>query len=149
MQNDTMIRPMRFDDIDIVYKMERKLFPNPWPKVFFERDLEAPETVALIAEYEGRIVGYAISRCVDVKKLHITNIAVNEKYQRRGIATRLMINLERIAGERGCNYAYLEVRTNNDAAIDFYKRIGYDVSHIHKQYYIYGDDAYVMQKKLR
>jgi ribosomal-protein-alanine N-acetyltransferase len=143
-----MIRPMRFDDIDVVYNMERRLFPNPWPKVFFERDLESPETVALIAEYEGRVVGYAISRCVDVK-FHITNIAVDEKYQRRGIATRLMINLERIASERGCNYAYLEVRTNNNPAVNFYKKIDYDISHIHKQYYIYGDDAFVMHKKLR
>jgi len=148
MPKEIMIRSMRFEDLDLVYKMERKLFPNPWPKVFFERDLELTNTVALVAENEGEVIGYSLATCADVE-CHITNIAVDENHQRQGIAIKLMAELEQIANERGCTVAYLEVRTNNAVAINLYNKLGYRIMYVRKQYYIDGDDAYVMHKELK
>ncbi|UCG90932.1 MAG: ribosomal protein S18-alanine N-acetyltransferase [candidate division WOR-3 bacterium] len=138
---------MQREDLGRVYEIEVESFPNPWPRVFFENDLKSPKAVALVAENKTTIVGYSIATCVD-DELHITNIAVDKNYQRQGIATQLMDKLENIAEERGCTYAYLEVRTHNLAAINMYKNIGYNILYIRKQYYIDGDDAYVMSKEL-
>ena len=56
--------------------------------------------------------------------------------------------MESVAIERGCTFAYLEVRMNNAAAIGMYKNAGYGILHVSKRYYIDGDDAYVMHKEL-
>ncbi len=147
MLKESMIRVMRFEDLDDVYIMEQRLFPNPWPRYFFEKDLESNNTIALVTEHEGEVVGYALASCVDIE-FHITNIAVDENHQHQGIASRLMVELEHWAKERCCTSVYLEVRTNNTPAINLYKKLGYDVIYLRKQYYIDGDDAYVMHKEL-
>ena len=148
MPKEDMIRAMRFEDLDAVCSIEHGVFPNPWPRVFFEKDLEASNTVAFVAEEGGQLLAYAIGACVDVE-LHITNIAVAVGHQRRGIGLSLLRKMEDVAVERGCSFAYLEVRINNTAAISMYKKYGYDILYTRKKYYIDGDDAYVMHKELR
>jgi ribosomal-protein-alanine N-acetyltransferase len=148
MPKEGMIRVMRFEDLDAVCNIEHGVFPNPWPRVFFEKDLESSNTVAFVFEENGQIIGYAVGACIDVE-LHITNIAVAAGYQRRGTGLSLLQKMEDIAIERACNFAYLEVRTNNVAAINMYKKYGYDILYTRKRYYIDGDDAYVMHKELK
>lgn len=131
-----------------MYEIEKESFSNPWPRAFFESDLRTPTVIALVAEDKTTIVGYSIATYVDAK-LHITNIAVDKRCQRQGIATQLMDELERIANKRGCTYAYLEVRTNNLAAIHMYENLGYSILHTRERYYIDGDDAYIMHKELQ
>jgi ribosomal-protein-alanine N-acetyltransferase len=147
MPKDTIIREMRFEDLEAVCSIEHDVFPNPWPRVFFERDLESGKAVAFVALDDDRVVGYTIGACIDVE-LHITNIAVASEYQGRGIGSALLLKMERVAFERDCTFAYLEVRTNNVAAIKMYEKHGYDVLYTRKKYYIDGDDAYVMHKEL-
>ncbi len=141
------IRPMKFDDINQVYKLECELFPNPWPRWFFENDLQINDTIAYVAMNNIEIVGYALGRCVS-DELHITNIAVDKKYQRQGIARMMMQKLEETAKTKGCLYAYLEVRVNNEAAINLYKKFGYKILYTRANYYLDGADAYVMDKEL-
>jgi ribosomal-protein-alanine N-acetyltransferase len=148
MLREITIRQMHFDDIDNVYALEVRFFPNPWPRSFFEHDLVAKKTIAFIVECEKEVVGYSLASCND-GKFHITNIAVTKECQRKGIGTELMHRLERIALDRDCTYAYLEVRTDNTAAIKMYENLGYAISHRQRLYYINGDDAYVMNKELR
>ncbi len=148
MPREITIRPMYLDDIDKVHALEVELFPNPWPRSFFEHDLVAKRTIAFIIECEKEMIGYSLASCHD-GKFHITNIAVTKECQRKGFGTELVHRLERIALDRGCTYAYLEVRTDNIAAIKMYKDLGYAIARRHKLYYINGDDAYVMDKELR
>ena len=138
---------MRFDDLDAIYAIEQRVFPNPWPRYFFEKDLESGNTVAFVAVDNEQVVGYALGSCIDVE-LHITNIAVAEGNQRQGVGQSLLREMERIAIERSCAFAYLEVRTTNIAAINMYKNYGYDILYTRSRYYIDGDDAYVMHKEL-
>lgn len=139
---------MRFDDLDRVYNLEMELFPNPWPRSFFENDLRLEGSIALVVENQSTIIGFTLSSCEN-DKIHVTNIAVSKEYQRKGIASWLMRQVEKIALQRHCSYAYLEVRTNNVAAINLYLNLGYDISYTRKHYYIDGDDAYVMTKELQ
>jgi ribosomal-protein-alanine N-acetyltransferase len=138
---------MNFKDLDKVYELEHELFPNPWPRSFFEHDLISGKAIAFVVEYGHKLIAYSLASCQN-KKFHITNIAVHRKYQRTGIGTELMNRLEKIALDRGCAYAYLEVRTNNLAAIKMYENLGYSIVRKNELYYINGDDAYVMDKEL-
>jgi ribosomal-protein-alanine N-acetyltransferase len=139
---------MRFEDLDAVYSIEHGVFPNPWPRYFFEKDLTSVNTIAFVAVDNERVIGYTLGSCI-AHELHITNIAVVQEYQRRGVGLSLLKRLESVALERECTFAYLEVRTSNTAAIDMYKKYGYDILYTRKRYYIDGDDAYVMHKELK
>ncbi|UCG30082.1 MAG: ribosomal protein S18-alanine N-acetyltransferase [candidate division WOR-3 bacterium] len=148
MPKEIILRVMRFDDLDGVVEIERRVFSNPWPRYFFEKDLESGNTVAFVLENEGNIIGYAIGSCIDVE-LHISNIAVKEDFQRHCLGSRMLHEMEKVAIDRGCRFAYLEVRTTNVAAIAMYKNRGYNIMYIRKRYYLDGNDAYVMHKELR
>jgi ribosomal-protein-alanine N-acetyltransferase len=138
---------MHVRDLKKVYDLEVQLFPNPWPLSFFEADLRVPGTIAFVVESDGGLVGYCMSN-IGKEGYHITNIAISGEHQRKGIGSKLMYTLEAIARERGCTRAYLEVRITNKAAIQMYGKLGYKIDHVHKLYYMDGDDAYVMVKEL-
>lgn len=138
---------MLVNDLEQVYELEVRLFPNPWPLSFFEADLRVPGTIAFVVENEGELIGYSMSN-IGKEGFHVTNIAISQEHQRKGIGSKLMHMLEAIARECGCNRAYLEVRITNKAAIQMYKRLGYKIAHVQKLYYMDGDDAYVMEKEL-
>ncbi len=142
------IRPMKFSDIDQVYQIECEVFPNPWPKSFFEHDLQNPSIIALVAEKNNQVIGYAIANCASVE-LHITNIAVDRMNQHHGIGKRLLSDIEKIGIERDCLYAYLEVRVTNSNAIEFYRKFNYRIMQVRKGYYLDGTDAFVMEKELK
>ena len=139
---------MRFEDLDSVVEIENRVFPNPWPRYFFEKDLESSNAVAFVVEEKNKIVGYSLGMCVDVE-LHISNIAVDEDFQRRGLGGEMLREMERVAVERGCSFAYLEVRTTNVPAITMYRNKGYDILYVRKRYYLDGNDAYVMHKEIK
>lgn len=148
MLKEITLRPMHFEDLDRVVEIERRVFPNPWPRYFFEKDLESGNTVAFVVEHNDRLVGYTIGSCIDVE-LHIANIAVAREAQRQGLGSRMLDEIERVAVERGCRFAYLEVRTTNVEALTMYRKRGYDVLYTRKRYYLDGSDAYVMHKELK
>lgn len=139
---------MRFEDLKSVMEIEKRVFSNPWPRYFFEKDLESGNTVAFVVENEGRVVGYALGSCIDVE-LHIANIAVTEDSQRMGLGSRMLAEMENVAVERACSSAFLEVRTTNVEAVTMYRKRGYEVLYTRKRYYLDGSDAYVMHKELR
>ncbi|MGB9720796.1 MAG: ribosomal protein S18-alanine N-acetyltransferase [bacterium] len=143
-----LVRHMKSLDIEQVYKIECQVFPNPWPRSFFENDLQKHSIIALVADNEGLILGYGIADCAAME-LHITNIAVHPEYQHQGIGKRLITEIEKIGIERDCVNAFLEVRVTNKIAIDFYKNFGYQILYIRSNYYLDGTDAYVMTRELK
>jgi ribosomal-protein-alanine N-acetyltransferase len=147
MLKDITIRPIKFNDLDAVYNLETMLFPNPWPKSFFQHDLMSGDSVGLVVEHADHVIGYAMAAFTG-DGFHVTNIAIDRQYQRAGLGTELMKQLETRALKRGTRYVFLEVRTNNSAAIKFYAKLGYAILFTRRGYYIDGDDAYVMDKKL-
>ncbi|KPK71969.1 hypothetical protein AMJ87_06055 [candidate division WOR_3 bacterium SM23_60] len=147
MPKDIMIRNIKFDDLDAIYDLETRSFPNPWPKSFFQHDLMSGDSVGLVAEHNDQLIGYAMATFTG-DGFHVTNIAIKREYQRQGLGTQLMKQLETLARNKGSTYVFLEVRTNNNVAITFYEKLGYAVLFTRRGYYIDGDDAYVMDKEL-
>ena len=87
-----VLRPMTVDDVEAVLGMERSIFPDPWPEVFFRDELAAPRRSYLVAEEDGEVVGYGGVMLVE-EDAHITNLAVAERFRGRGVATRLFLAL--------------------------------------------------------
>ena len=144
-----VLRPMAIADLDAVLQIERG-FAAPWTREMFVQELSQPEGSAqLVAESDRRVVGYALWWCV-ADEVHIVNLAVHDRYRRRGVARRLLGAAFESARDRGLSLATLEVRFHNAAAIALYESMGFQRIAIRKAYYAdNGEDALVMLKGLR
>ncbi len=80
---------------------------------------------------------------------HLVSIAVIEEYRRKGIGSLLLSETLRVMREiYKVHSIYLEVRVSNTPAIRLYEKFGFKKARIIKGYYMDGEDAYVMVKKL-
>lgn len=146
--------------IDIVYgaltradaarcaELEALLFDgdDPWPQMAFVRELAAEHIRYVAARAGDKLVGYAgISRLGRVApfEYEIHTIGVDPAYQRHGIGRAMMTRLlEDVDGA-----VYLEVRTDNDAAIALYQSLGFVTVGVRRRYYrASGADAFTMRR---
>ena len=85
-------------------------------------------TIGLTALVNGEIVGFAIAGAYVRRNVtfgHILTIDVDPAYRQKGIAQKLLLKIEAILIERGIKECRLEVRENNIAALNLYKKLGY------------------------
>jgi ribosomal-protein-alanine N-acetyltransferase len=64
------------------------------------------------------------------------------------IGTNLIKRFLEIMYDKNIRKIYLEVRTNNEIAIQFYKKLGFNVYDVIPMFYQSGEDAYAMSKCL-
>ncbi len=145
-----MIRPMKLADLDAVMEIELDLFPNEaWSKdMFLEELAEVPQSrEVVVLEQSDQIIGYASLRFVG-REGDINTIAIARGHQRQGLGKKLLNWLEETAVSHGVRELFLDVRTDNEPAIDLYKGAGFVRIDIRRNYYGPSIDADVMRKKL-
>lgn len=130
-------------------ELEAQLFvgDDPWPPAAFNRELASPHNHYVGARSGGTLAGYAgISRLGRTPpfEYEVHTIGVDPAYQGRGIGRRLLRELLDFA--RG-GVVYLEVRTDNDAALALYRSVGFQRVGLRRRYYrVSGADAYTMRR---
>jgi len=128
------IRPMLWEDIEQVYQLEKRIFAAPWSRASFEAELLNRYSYSLVVTNENVVVGYAVI-WIFVDELHIANLAVKENWRGCGIASWLMNIIFSIAHENQIKIMHLEVRKSNEAAINLYKKFGFEIVGCRKNYY--------------
>jgi ribosomal protein S18 acetylase RimI-like enzyme len=97
---------------------------SPWPMT--DNNIQRPEIVGCAGIQvspipDGNLDGPTIARAP-----LMANVAVSQKYRRRGIAQRIVKEVERICKyEWGYNDVYLYVEERNKAALRLYQKLGY------------------------
>jgi ribosomal-protein-alanine N-acetyltransferase len=145
------VRSLHWSDLIAVQELERALFVHdPWSAETFWSELaHVPRTRCyIVAESEGAILGYAGVMTVG-DDADVQTIAVDPDAQGRGIGRLLLRSLLRTARERGCRQVFLEVRSDNAAALALYEREGFDRMGRRRDYYGSGVDAVTMRLTLR
>jgi ribosomal protein S18 acetylase RimI-like enzyme len=56
----------------------------------------------------------------------VNYLAVEPELRRGGLGARLLAEVECLLAERGCPKLNLQVRAGNDAAVAFYRALGYE-----------------------
>ncbi len=105
-------------------------------------------TIGLAARVNGVVVGFAIGRIDSAKGTpygHILTIEALPSHRRKGIAEKLLTDLEALFKEKGAKESGLEVREDNAAAIGLYKKLGY--IRVGKLERYYGDTHGLYLKK--
>jgi ribosomal-protein-alanine N-acetyltransferase len=158
MQPIFTLRKFGPDDLQNVMQTNRICLPENYTDFFFvDLHQRFPETF-IVAEQDGKIVGYIMCRIEVglsnfgfgglVRKGHVVSIAVIPQYRRKGVAQavikRALEGMEYYKAKQG----FLEVRITNEAAISLYKKLGFEITRTINGYYSDGEDAYVMTKKI-
>lgn len=131
------IRPARPADASVLAGIDSSVNLNPWSEQQFATacsGLEGARDSALIAQEEGRVDGFVvISQIMD--EASILSLAVRPTRQRQGLGRMLLrAALERMA-QTGAARCLLEVRQSNIAARRLYKRSGFVMDGVRKNYY--------------
>ena len=141
-----ILREMLVDDLEQVMEIEQDLFAVPWTKEGYFTFLTKDNTLFLVVEEKGQILGYCGLLMV-LDEGDVTNVAVRRDRQKEGIGHFLMDGLIRLAAEQGVHILHLEVRSGNDTAIRLYERLGFGRDGIRKNYYTNPvEDAVLMTK---
>jgi ribosomal-protein-alanine N-acetyltransferase len=137
--------PMRRRHLRSVVRIETQVYPRPWTHSLFVSELALRSSRAYYVAKVGReIVGYA-GLMMSLTDAHVTTIAVDPRWHREGIGSRLLLGLAREAIGRDATALTLEVRLSNRGAQELYKRFGFTAVGVRKGYYgDTGEDALVM-----
>jgi len=137
--------PMRTRDLKGVLAIEEAVFPQPWTHRLFVEELAQRTSRAYRAAWVDQdIVGFAGLMFID-DEAHVNNIAVHPGWQGRSLGTAVLLDLVRVALERGARHLTLEVRVGNEPALALYRRFGMAPVGVRRNYYPEtGDDALVM-----
>ena len=144
-----LIRKAKAEDLKRVYDIERLSFKSPYPLGVLHTYLGLKNSKFLVAEIDSEIVGYIIGVLRRRIIGHIISVAVHPTFRRRGIATKLVEEVERLLKLSGAIVFRLEVRVSNEPARIMYEKLGYKIAYRKTCYYPDGEDAYVMFKVVR
>jgi ribosomal-protein-alanine N-acetyltransferase len=137
--------PMRRRHVRGVLRIEQQVYPRPWTMSLFLSELALRSSRAYYVARIGReVVGYG-GLMLSADDGHITTLAVDPRWHRHQIATRLLLVLAREAIARGSRSLTLEVRLSNRPAQELYRRFGFAPVGVRKNYYAEtNEDALVM-----
>lgn len=137
--------------IPSVAELEKRSFSRPWSAEGFKDVLGRDDVLFLVAlscRDKTDVLGY-ICMYMSLDEGEITNVAVLPEYKRQGIATVLLDETVKLAGERGITHIFLEVRRSNEPALGLYRSRGFKELGIRKDFYDDPkEDAYVLELEL-
>jgi len=145
-----IVRSATLSDIDALVRLEDRAFDSDrLSRRSFRHFVTDPRSALLLAEREGRAVGYALvlfRTGTGVARLY--SLAVEPDLAGTGIGSALMAAGETEAFERDVMLLRLEVRADNERAIALYEQRGYKPFGRYLDYYEDHADAVRLQKRL-
>lgn len=144
------LEPLARNDLRRVAELEQILFPgdDPWSKTTLESEVDTGHYFGAHVEGVG-LVGYAGISVVGSRRdaeANVHTIGVDPDWQGKGIGKALLRRLLATADEVRAP-VYLEVRTDNDAAIALYEAHGFTRIGLRRKYYWpSGADAFTMAR---
>jgi ribosomal protein S18 acetylase RimI-like enzyme len=118
-----LIRPFTETDTDSVVALwEASGLTRPWN----EPRKDIARKLFLVGELDGRIVATAMAG-YEGHRGWVNYLAVDPAERGAGHGRAIMAEVERLLTERGCPKLNLQVRSDNEQALEFYRALGYGV----------------------
>lgn len=146
------IELMQDHDVEEIMVIEHLSFPTAWPSSAFQTEMHQNQlahyvSARLISE-EGvvlpPVVGYA-GVWVVIDEVHVTTIAVHPEERGKRIGEQLLYYLLNYGIAKNAKWATLEVRESNKDAQSLYKKYGFSIVGVRKNYYAEeGENAVIM-----
>jgi ribosomal-protein-alanine N-acetyltransferase len=138
------IRKMTLEDIPAVIDLDQKSFSLPWPERSFRFEvMENQASRCWVAEVDGKVAGMIVVWLL-VDEAHVATIATHPDFRRQGIAKRMLAHALRRLIDEGARSSFLEVRENNLAAQEMYRKFGYAEAGRRRRYYSDNDEDAIL-----
>ena len=144
--DDYTLKPFSFFDLPSIAENEAAAGPHPWSEKNFLDSLNSGHFCLGIL-HDGNWVGHAVFSLV-LDELELLILSVTPSHKRRGLAQYLLTEVASQAKNNGVEVFHLEVRASNHAAIELYKKSGFEPVGERKRYYAGGEDAILFSKAL-
>jgi ribosomal-protein-alanine N-acetyltransferase len=144
------IRAFHGTDLPRILQIESSSFASidAFSESTFRKWYEKCPDLYLVAEVAGRVVGYMIT-CVLPDKGDVVSLAVDPSFRRHRVAVALVQHTSDQLDRLGLGKIELEVRPNNDTALHFYARLGFEVVRTIPHFYRDGGEALLLRKLLQ
>jgi [ribosomal protein S18]-alanine N-acetyltransferase len=132
--------------VDEIVSLDNKYFLAPWNKEQFIYEIEENQfssTYVLIND--NKVIGFIIYWIL-FDQGELVKICVDEKYQKQGLAQKMLDQMTNDFKKAECFVCTLEVRKSNSKAISLYEKYGFEYVLTKKAYYSNGEDALYMMK---
>ena len=145
-----LIRKTQINDLDGIVALENRSFKfDLFTRKQYYYLIAKANATAFVLLVGKTIAGSAIILWrKGSTKAHLYTIAVDPKFQGRGLGRKLLERCLKEARSQGCDRFSLEVRADNKPAIALYEKSGYEIVGRSVKYYEDGCDALQMQKWL-
>ena len=144
-----LVRSFNSNDLVRILEIEQKAHANPWSREFFSKQL-ANSAHALLGEQDGQTVGYLVYQKI-LDEAEILNLVTAVEYENQGCASLLLSHFLEMLQTSRVKRVYLEVASDNLAAIALYTRDLFESAGIRKDYYQRNNgrcDAILMSRNL-
>ncbi len=143
------LRKFSFDhDLERIIEIEKQSFGEPWPDDYLKKVAREPSNDFIVAEADGKIIGYVLARVKEDKSGSTKTIAIDTEYRKQGIGKTLISAVIEKLKEKGAKQVFLHLRTYNKTATEFYKNLGFETIETKKNYFPNNDDAYLLRKEV-
>lgn len=138
-------RPGGWRDLKPVRDVEKQCFAgDTWPWIDMLAALTFPNTVRVLAEAKGEVIGFAIGDRRIIGQIGwIASIGVSPNWRRNGVGTRLM---ELCEDQLGTLQVRLTLRESNHGARKLYLNAGYVEIDRKDRYYRDGERGVIMER---
>ena len=100
----------------------------------------------IIVEIGHKIIGFIIGVKINSEMAKILMLSVSQQYRRKDIGSQLLKQFLRNIIRDKIKIIELEVRTDNNKAIKFYEKHGFEIVNRITEFYQNGEAAYTMRK---
>lgn len=118
-----------------------------WSAESFASEIDKENGLVLFIA-DGESVIALLSGYTAVGEADITSVAVSDKYRRKGLATELISEFERLLPD-DTEDIFLEVRESNTPAVKLYEKNGFEKLSVRKNFYSCPRENAVVMKKGR
>lgn len=136
-------RRVTSNDARLLAVLHAGAFERPWDEAAFEALLVTFNVFGLILDGQGFILCRAVA-----DEAEILTLAVAPMVRRYGAGRALVEAAAATAAARGAESLFLEVASDNIAALGLYASTAFEPAGLRRGYYVGGADAVVMRRAL-
>lgn len=134
-------------DIAALVDLDRRSLGGLWSGATYGQEIASPNSCLRMLTSSALpspcVIGLGCYWAI-LEEAHLTLLAIEPTYQRRGLGQWLLSQLLMEARQQGLQRATLEVRCSNQGAILLYQGFGFQALGRRRRYYADGEDALVL-----
>ena len=147
----TQIRYATSRDLPMLLSLDEACFP---PEIAYDcldlkHMMSRSGAQTLVLEEDGKVCAFLLVDMDRNRKIAtLVTLDVGNDHRRKGYASDLLSRSEQILSRYDVTTYILQVDIQNEAAISFYRKNGFEVDRLLRKYYPGSRDAWQMVKKL-